>query len=62
MPFANLQEMEHTVPTFGTLAEQNYRNIDRDQIRAIVKEAHGRFVVVKCICRENARLKDRPFR
>jgi ferredoxin len=33
-----------------------------DQIRTIVKDAHGPFVVLKCICRENARLKDRPCR
>jgi len=33
-----------------------------DQIRAIVKEAQGPFVVLKCICRESARLKDRPCR
>ena len=31
-----------------------------DQIRAIVKGARGPFVVLKCICRESARLKDRP--
>jgi electron transport complex protein RnfB len=33
-----------------------------DRIRAIVKEAPGPFVVLKCICRENARLKERPCR